>query len=99
MNPNEKKPGKYDNVKMATDLPKTEASEKTMAEAELVFKKFVGLSSEGFISQLSLTKMQSSYEKLKTEQDFRQFIANCNKNIKDAEKAKAESFDDDKIPF
>ena len=64
-----------------------------------VYKKFVGLSSEGFISQLSLTKMQSSYEKLKTEQDFRQFIANCNKNIKDAEKAKAESFDDDKIPF
>lgn len=99
MNPNEKKPSKYDNVKMATDLPKTEASEKTMAEAELVYKKFVGLSSEGFISQLSLTKMQSSYEKLKTEQDFRQFIANCNKNIKDAEKAKAESFDDDKIPF
>ena len=99
MNPNEQKPSKYDNVKMATDLPKTEASEKTMAEAELVYKKFVGLSSEGFISQLSLTKMQSSYEKLKTEQDFRQFIANCNKNIKDAEKAKAESFDDDKIPF
>lgn len=98
MNPNEKK-NNYANVKMATDLPKTEASEKTKAEAELVYKKFVGLASEGFINQLSLTKMQSAYEKLKTEQDFRQYIANCNKNIQDAEKAKAESFDDDKIPF
>lgn len=87
-------------ITVSIPIAKADVTFKTKAEAELVYKRFVGLSSEGFISQLSLTKMQSSYEKLKTEADYRMFIANCNKNIQDAEKAKAEkSFDDDKIPF
>lgn len=98
MNPNEQK-SSYASVKMATELPKAEAGEKTKAEAELVYKKFVGLAGEGFINQLSLTKMQASYEKLVSEQDFRQYIANCNKNIEAAEKKKAEGFKDDDIPF
>jgi len=99
MNPNEQK-NNYANVKMATDLPKAEASDKTKAEAELIYKNFVGLAGEGFINQLSLTRMQASYEKLKTEQDFRQFIANSKKNIQEAEKRKAEGgFKDEEIPF
>jgi len=76
-----------------------DADEKTKAKAELIVKKFEGLSSEGFIKPSSLANMKMAYGNLKTEQDYRMFIANCNKNIQDAEKAKAESFDDDKIPF
>lgn len=79
--------------------PSKDADDKTKAEAELIVKKFEGLSSEGFIKPSSLANMKMAYGNLKTEADYRMFIANCNKNIQDAEKAKAESFDDDKIPF
>ena len=71
---------------------------KTKAEAELVVKKFETLAGENFIKPDSLAKMQSAYAGLKTENDYRSFIANCNKNIEAAEKKKAESFNDD-IPF
>ena len=76
-----------------------DVDEKTKAEAELIVKKFEGLSSEGFIKPSSLANMKMAYGKLKTEPDYLMFIANCKKNIQDAEKAKAESFNDDKIPF
>ncbi len=74
-----------------------DADDKIKAEAELIVKKFEALSSEGFIKPSSLANMKVAYSNLKTEADYRMFIANCNKNIQDAEKAKA--FDDDKIPF
>ena len=90
MNPNEPKPKAEPKV--------TEVTPKTKAEAELIVKKFEALAGENFISQESLTKMQSAYTKLKSENDYRSFIANCNKNIEAAEKAKAE-FKDDDIPF
>ena len=79
--------------------PSKDADEKTKAEAELIVKKFEGLSSEGFIKPSSLANMKIALGNLKTEQDYLMFIANCKKNIQDAEKAKAESFNDDKIPF
>lgn len=72
---------------------------KTKAECELVVKKFEGLAGEGYIAQESLANMQNAHSKLKSENDYRSFINNCNKNIQDAEKKKAEGFKDDDIPF
>ena len=72
---------------------------KTKAECELIVKKFEALAGDGFITQESLTKMQNAYSKLKSENDYRQFIANCNKNIQAAEKDKAQGFKDDEVPF
>lgn len=72
---------------------------KTKAEAELIVKKFEALAGDGFIKQDSLTNMQNAYSKLKSENDYRQFIANCNKNIQQAEKEKAQGFKDEEIPF
>lgn len=72
---------------------------KTKAECELIVKKFEALAGDGFITQESLTKMQNAYSKLKSENDYRQFIANCNKNIQAAEKDKAQGFKDEEIPF
>ena len=71
---------------------------KTKAEAELIVKKFEQLAEEGFIKQDSLAKMQSALSKLKSENDYRSFIANCNKNIQQAEKDKV-NFKDEEIPF
>ena len=98
MNPNERP--KTEPTKAEPQKPQTkDADEKTKAEAELIVKKFEGLSSEGFIKPSSLANMKLAYGNLKTEQDYLMFIANCKKNIQDAEKAKAESFSYDKIPF
>ena len=72
---------------------------KTKAEAELIVKKFENLAGEGFIKQDSLAKMQSAFSKLKSENDYRSFINNCNKNIQQAEKDKAQGFKDEEIPF
>ena len=93
MNPNER-------PKAEPPKAKTEdASDKTKAEAELIVKQFEALSNEGFIKPSSLANMKLAYGNLKTEQEYMMFMANCKKNIQDAEKAKAESFNDDKIPF
>ena len=99
MNPGAKPEAKPEPKPEAKNLADAMVTFKTKAEAELIVKKFETLAGDGFIKQESLAKMQNAYSKLKSENDYRQFIANCNKNIKDAEKAKAESFDDDKIPF
>ena len=96
----QKQTKKTEPTKAEPQKPQTkDADDKTKAEAELIVKKFEGLSSEGFIKPSSLANMKMAYGNLKTEQDYLMFIANCKKNIQDAEKAKAESFDDDKIPF
>ena len=94
MNPNEK-------PQNTIKVPDGEmgGSFKSQAEAELIKKKFEALAGENFISQESLTKMQSAYSKLKTENDYRQFIANSKKNIQEAEKRKAQGIPDDEIPF
>lgn len=90
MNPNERPKAE----------PQTkDADDKTKAEAELIVKKFETLSAEGFIKPSSLANMKMAYSNLKTEADYRMFFSNCNKNIAAAEKAKAESFNDDDIPF
>ena len=96
----QKQTKKTEPTKAEPQKPQTkDADDKTKAEAELIVKKFEGLSSEGFIKPSSLANMKMAYGNLKTEQDYLMFIANCKKNIQEAEKAKAESFDDDKIPF
>ena len=90
MNPNDR-PKKAE----TKSEPKPEVSFKTKAEAELIVKKFEGLASENYIKPESLENMHRAYEGLKTESDYQMFMANCRKNISDAEKAKA----DDNIPF
>ena len=96
MNPGEKKPEpKADKP----DLSDVMVTFKTKAEAELIVKKFETLAGDGYIKQDSLAKMQSAFSKLKSENDYRSFINNCNKNIQQAEKAKAQGFKDEEIPF
>ena len=93
MNPGERKP------EAKPQIADVMVTFKTKAEAELVVKKFEALAGEGFIKQDSLTKMQGAYSKLKSENDYRSFINNCNKNIQQAEKDKAQGFKDEEIPF
>ena len=96
----QKQTKKTEPTKAEPQKPQTkDADDKTKAEAELIVKQFETLSSEGFIKPSSLANMKMALGNLKTEQDYLMFIANCKKNIQDAEKAKAESFNDDKIPF
>lgn len=77
MNPNPKKTS-----------ARPEVSPKTIAEAELIVKQFEGLAAENYIKPESLENMHRAYSELKTESDYQVFMANCRKNIKDAEEAK-----------
>lgn len=99
MNPGAKPEVKAETKPETKNLADVMVTFKTKAEAELIVKKFEALAGDGFIKQESLTKMQSAYSKLKSENDYRQFIANCNKNIQVAEKDKAQGFKDEEIPF
>lgn len=79
------------------------------AEAEQVFKRFEELADKGLIAQDSLDKMHAAYVNLKGADDYKAFMANARKNIRQAEKALAEvskagsdgkdTFKDDDIPF
>ena len=99
----QKQTAKTTDIKQAPTVSKPELADvmvtfKTKAEAELIVKKFEQLAEEGFIKQDSLANMQSALSKLKSENDYRSFIANCNKNIQQAEKDKV-NFKDEEIPF
>lgn len=97
MNPNEKQ--QTTKIMVADVVKMAEASGRIKAEAELIVKKFEALAGENYIKQESLTNMQNAYSRLSTEQDYASFIKNCNKNIQEAEKRKAEGFKDEEIPF
>lgn len=99
MNPGAKPEAKAEPKPETKNLADVMVTFKTKAEAELIVKKFEALAGDGFIKQESLTKMQNAYSKLKSENDYRSFIANCNKNIQQAEKEKAQGFKDDEVPF
>ena len=93
------KPEPKAEVKSEPKLEDVMVTFKTKAEAELIVKKFENLAGDGYITQESLANMQNAYSKLKSETDYRSFINNCNANIKKAEQAKAQGFNDEDIPF
>ena len=107
MNPKPKPEAKAEPKPETKNLADVMVTFKTKAEAELTVQKFETLADDGYITQDSLANMKNAYSKLKSENEYRQFIANCRANISKAEVKKikepkveqAQNFKDEEIPF